>query len=436
MSQRKMHLGASIRGLGYNVSAWVHPDVDPAGSEKVEHFVTNARIAEEACFDTVFLADTLSVRSDDDPKGSAARDSNNVELEPVTLLAALAMRTKHIGLVATASTSYNEPFHIARKFASIDHISGGRAGWNAVTSWSDREANNFSRSYHIDKDERYERATEFLEVVQGLWGSWEADAFLRDKARGVFYDESKMHLLNHRGKFFSVRGPLTTSRTPQGRPVIFQAGASEHGLNLAGAFADAVYSVPLGIEDAIRGRKSLREHAAKFGRNPDHILSLPGIQIFLGRTSAEARDKFEFMKSLIDPMLSLASLKRMFGDFLGEDTNMDRPVPAAVMDGKFSAATNLVKQAQEEGWTVRQLCQAMGIGPHMKICGTPDDIVSTLVKWFESGAADGFNILPAHLPGTLTDFAQQVVPRLQDRGLFRKRYEGTTLRENLGLPPI
>lgn len=435
--QRQMHLGASIRGLGYNVSAWLHPDVDPAASEKIQHFSAAARIAEDAMFDMVFFADTLSVRSDDDPKGCAARSSTNVELEPITLLAALAMCTKHIGLVATASTSYNEPYHLARKFASIDHISGGRAGWNAVTSWSQREANNFSREYHFDKNERYERATEVLQVVLGLWNSWDADAFLRDKARGLFYDESKMHVLDHRGKFFSVRGPLTASRTPQGRPVLFQAGASEHGLNLAGAFADVVYSVPLDMKEAIRGRDALRAHAEKCGRNADDIKSLPGVQIVVGRSTAEARDKLEFLRAMIDPMQSLATLKRMFGDLLSDDVGLDDPVPLiGETEGKFSVATNMVRRAGENGWKVRQLCQEVGMGQQMTLSGTPDEIVSKLVEWFESEACDGFNILPAYLPGNLADVAEHVVPRLQHRGLFRKRYEGTTLRESLGLPKV
>ncbi|MGY4408381.1 FMN-dependent oxidoreductase (nitrilotriacetate monooxygenase family) [Bradyrhizobium sp. LB7.1] len=435
--KRQMRLGASIRGLGYNISAWLHPDVDPSGSEKVQHFATAARIAEEAMFDTVFLADTLAVRSYDDPKGAAARSSNNVELEPITLLAALAMCTKHIGLVATASTSYNEPYHIARKFASIDHISGGRAGWNAVTSWSQQEANNFSREYHFDKDERYERATEFLQVVLGLWNSWDADAFLHDKKRGLFYDESKMHVLNYRGTFFNVRGPLGASRTPQGRPVIFQAGASEHGLNLAGAFADVVYSVPQDMAEAIRGRQVLRAHAEKFGRQADDIKSLPGVQIIVGRSSSEARDKLEYLKTLIDPLQSLASIKRMFGNLLGNDISLDDRVPeVGNTEGKFSTATNTVRRARENGWTVRRLCQEFGMGQQVNLSGTPDEIVSTLVDWFEADACDGFNILPAYLPGNLAEVAEHIVPRLQDRGLFRRRYEGATLRENLGLPRV
>lgn len=239
---RRIKLGLSMRYVGYHAAAWRHPEADPGAASKFAHFRRVAQVAEAAKFDMLFLADGIGIRARDEPAGSLCRSAQNAELEPLTLLSALAAVTQHIGLVATASTTYNEPFHVARKYASLDQISGGRAGWNVVTSWSDAEARNFNRDAHLGYDERYERAAEFVEVVKGLWDSWEDDAFLHDKASGIFFDPSKLHVLAHEGKHFRVRGPLSVARTPQGRPLLVQAGASEQGLAIAAASADVVYS--------------------------------------------------------------------------------------------------------------------------------------------------------------------------------------------------
>lgn len=428
-----MKLGASIRGAGYHGSAWRHANVDPAAAEKIAHYIDLARIAEAACFDMVFFADALAVRARDEPKGSAGKYAGDAELDPSTILPALAVATKHVGLIATASTTYNEPYHVARRYASLDHISGGRAGWNVVASFSEREAQNFSQTRQPSKVERYERANEFLEVVLGLWGGWDADALVRDKTTGFFFDPSKVHELNHAGKYFQVRGPLTSSRTPQGRPLIVQAGASDAGLDLAGRFADVVYSAPRSIEAAMQGRRELHARAAKFGRRPDSILSLPGLQVVTAPTARQAEEKRQALLELVDPILSMMTITRQFGNFITPEM-LDDPVPEAAPGTEYSVAIETVRIAREENWTVRRLCQEVGIG--RVLCGSADEITDTMVAWFEAGACDGFNIMPSCSPESLVDVAEHIVPRLQQRGLFRSSYEGATLRENLGLPAI
>jgi FMN-dependent oxidoreductase (nitrilotriacetate monooxygenase family) len=433
---RQLKIGASIRGLGYNVSAWRHPGCDPAGGEKIEHYAELAKIAEDALFDMIFFADALAIRGVDDPKGAADRYDGDCQLEPFPILCALATLTKHVGLISTSSTSYNEPYNLARRYASLDHISHGRAGWNAVTSFSELEAQNFNREHHWGKEERYERANEFLEVVMGLWASWDKDALIRDPKSGIFADRSKVHELNHMGKYFQVRGPLTLSRTPQGRPLQVQAGSSEMGLDLAGRFADVVYSVPRSLEVAIETRKELQNRAAKFGRKPEDILSMPGIQVITGRTDKEARDKHQALLDVVDPVTGMAMLNRQTGGFLTLDM-MDGPIPVEGADlGKYSVAAATIRDALKKKLTVRQLCQNVGMGGHYNITGTADHVTEVMASWFEQDACDGFNILPTHMPENLRDFAEHVVPRLQQRGLFRKAYEGSNLRENLGLPPL
>ncbi len=285
-------LGLSMRYLGYHAAAWRHPDADPNGASKLSHFVRIAQTAEAAKLDMLFLADGIGIRAKDEPPGALCRSAQTAELEPITLLSALAAVTNRIGLVATASTTYNEPFHIARKYASLDHLSGGRAGWNVVTSWSDAEARNFNRDSHLDYETRYERAAEFVEVVEGLWDSWESDALVTDKASGVFFDPAKLHALDHRGKHFKVRGPLSVKRTPQGRPLIVQAGASDAGIDIAARSADVVYSVTHELGAAKRYYDTLKGRLARHGRAPGDLLIMPGITHFVGRTEAEARSKY------------------------------------------------------------------------------------------------------------------------------------------------
>jgi FMN-dependent oxidoreductase (nitrilotriacetate monooxygenase family) len=431
--KRQIKLGLSMRYLGYHDAAWRHPEVDPDASSKYSHFLHCTRRAEEGLFDMVFFADGIGVRANDEPPGSLSHNNRNVELEPLTLLSALAPMTSHIGLVTTASTTYNEPFHIARKFASLDHISGGRAGWNIVTSWSEQEAWNFSREKHLDYETRYERAQEFVEVVTGLWESWEPDAFVHDKATGQFYDPAKLHVLNHKGRHFQVRGPLNAKPTPQGRPILVQAGANPSGQEIAGAYADVVYSSALDIGPAKSYYASVKNHVAVAGRNPAHCLIMPGLVPIVGRTRQEAADKFEQLQQLIDPLVGLAQIYVQMGDLSGYD--LDGPVPEPVNAPVKSLAYKWWEKAKAEGMTIRQFYTEHAGGGGYRLVGTAADIADGIEEWIDAEAADGFNLTPTHLPHGIDDFVEHVVPELQRRGIFRTRYEGKTLRENLGLPP-
>ena len=434
MRVKPIKLGLSMRYLGYHAAAWRHPEADPGGASKFSHFRRVAELAEAAKFDMVFLADGIGIRAKDEPPGSLCRSAQNAELEPLTLLSALAAVTTRIGLVATASTTYNEPFHIARKYASLDHISGGRAGWNIVTSWSDAEARNFNRDQHLGYAERYERAAEFVEVVKGLWDSWEADAFPHDKESGIFFDPAKLHALDHVGKHFKVRGPLSVRRTPQGHPVLVQAGASEQGLNIAAAHADLVYSAPHDIATAQSYYADLKGRLAAHGRSAADLLVLPGICPFVGRSRQEAQGKFEQLNALLDPLLGLSYLYGQMGDLSGFP--LDGSVPEPTDPQVRSIAKNLLALARREDMSIRQLYThvAAGFGTRV-VVGTAADIADEMEAWVQAGAADGFNICPPVLPVALADFAELVIPELQRRGMFRNEYEGTTLRGNLGLSP-
>ncbi len=434
MRRRQMKLGLSMRYLGYHDAAWRHPEIPPGGATDFNYFLNSALTAQRGKFDMVFFADGIGIRADDNPPGSLARTNRNVELEPLTLLAALAPMTKNIGLVSTASTTYNEPYHIARKFASLDNISGGRAGWNIVTSWSEQEAWNFGRDTHLDYDTRYDRAKEFVDVVTGLWDSWEDDAFVHDKASGQFYDPVKLHVLNHRGKHFGVRGPLSAPRTPQGRPILVQAGAAEQGQEIAAANADVVYAAQVDLAGAKSYYAGLKARMAKYGRAPDLLKVMPALTTIVGRTRAEAQAKFDQLQELIDPLVGLATLYTSFGDLSGYP--VDGPVPEPVNARVRSIAYNMWNLAQRENMTIRQLYQKKAAGSGgLLLMGSPQDIADSMEEWIAEEAADGFNLTPTHLPHGINDFVELVVPELQRRGVFRTEYEGTTLRENLGLPP-
>ncbi|MDU7523942.1 MAG: LLM class flavin-dependent oxidoreductase [Roseomonas mucosa] len=434
MPARKMiSMGLSMRYLGYHAAAWRHPQVDPGGASDFSHFLNVARLAEAAKFDMVFLADGIGIRAKDEPPGSLCRSAQTAELEPLTLLSALAPMTTHIGLVATASTTYNEPYHIARKYASLDRISGGRAGWNIVTSWSDAEAQNFNRDQHLDYGTRYERAAEFVEVVKGLWDSWDADALIRDKESGIFFDAAKLHVLNHQGKHFKVKGPLSVARSPQARPVLVQAGASEAGMEIGAESAEVIYAVPHEIDTGRSYYRDLKERAARKGRDPDGMKILPGITPFIGETEAEAREKYDLLNALVAPELGLSYLYGQMGDLSAH--SLDGPVPEPNDPKVRSIAQNLLKLARRDNLTIRQLYTtiAAGFGSRILI-GTAKQIADEMEAWMEAEAADGFNICPAALPVGLEDFAAQVVPELQRRGMFRTEYASRTLRGNLGVP--
>ena len=436
MAKRMMKLGMSIRGIGYHPAAWLYPGVPVDGTLRFEHYLHNAQTAERGKCDMIFFADGIGIRERDAPRGSLARSGYEiVELEPMTLLPAIASRTERIGLVTTASTTYNEPYHIARKFATLDLISHGRAGWNIVTSWSEAEAKNFNREEHLDYDTRYERAQEFVEVVTGLWDSWEEDAFLYDRASKVFYDEAKMHVLNHRGKHFQVRGPLNVACMPQGRPIMVQAGASEQGREIAAATADVVYAVQENIPAMRAYYTDVKGRMAKYGRDWDDLKIMPALRPVVAATRAEAQAKFDLLQELLDPLVGLARLHGSLGDLSGYD--LDGPVPLdALGPNEVRSSTDRLRlRIEREKPTIRELYKEVAGGGGFCLIGTATDIVDVMQEWMEAEACDGFNITPTHLPGGCEDFVEFITPELQRRGLFRTEYEGPTLRENLGLKP-
>lgn len=429
---RQIKLGVSMIGLGYHPAAWRHPRTRPGGNMELGHYVEVTQLAERGLFDIAFLADGVGIRAYDEPPGSLSRMSNNVHFEPLTLLSALSMVTERIGLVATASTTWNEPYHIARKFASLDHISGGRAGWNVVTSRTEMEAQNFGMAEPPDYDTRYDRAREFVEVVRGLWDSWDDDAFVRDQGSGVNYDPAKLRVLGHEGVHFRVRGPLNVARAPQGHPVIVQAGASEPGRELAAATADVIYAASQTIEEARAYYASVKDRMARYGRPREALKIMPGLLAVVAPTAQEARDKYEQMQALIDPLVGLSLLAGSMGDLSGYD--LDGPVPRLAEWRLRSRGQLMYDRAQRDGLTIRQLYMVVAAGNgHRQVIGTPGQVVDQMQEWFEGEAADGFNVLATHMPEGLADFVNMVVPELQRRGLYRTAYEGRTLRENLGV---
>jgi FMN-dependent oxidoreductase (nitrilotriacetate monooxygenase family) len=351
------------------------------------------------------------------------------------LLSALAAVTEHVGLVATASTSFNEPYHIARKFASLDHISGGRAGWNLVTSSNEHEAKNFNRDKHFEHAERYERAIEFAEVVEGLWDSWEDDAFLRDKDQGRFFDPERRHVLDHKGRFFQVRGPLNVARSPQGHPVVVQAGSSEAGRDLAARTAEVIFTAQQTLEDAIDFYSDVKGRLAQYGRHPDDLKIMPGVFPIVGRSESEAREKFEQLQALIDPKVGLALVSGLTGGFDLSGYPLDGPIPELPETNASKSRQLLTLElARRENLTIRQLyLRVAGARGHWQLVGTPAQIVDQLEERFVKGGADGYNVMPPVLPAGLDDFVELVIPELRRRGLFRSEYEGRTLRDNLGL---
>ncbi|MGH3165970.1 MAG: LLM class flavin-dependent oxidoreductase [Trebonia sp.] len=429
-SRRILRLGASVKGLGYHPEGWRFPGMPTTAN--MSFYRDMADTAQRGLFDLIFIPDRLAVRAYN-AVGAEGRASTVTDLEPLTVLAALAPLTSHIGLAATMSTSFQEPFHIARFFSSLDHISEGRAAWNVVTSTLDDEARNFGRDRMPSKAERYARANEAVGVVQRLWDSWDTDAFVRDKASGRFFDQSKMHRLDHDGTHFRVRGPLNVPRSPQGRPVIVQAGASPAGRELAARTADVVYAVQNRLADAQAYYKSLKASMAAYGRHPDDLLILPGILSVVGDTRAEARSRYRSMQERIDPALGLAQLSVMLGDL--SDYDLDGPVPAMAEETTVPSRRKvLLDTARRRNLTIRQLYQSTAIANgHLEAVGTAAQIADLMEEWLAEGAADGFNVMSALAPASLREFVEHVVPELQRRGIFRKAYEGSTLRENLGL---
>src|SRR5882724_1616 len=436
-SGERMKLGAFFHPTGNHVAAWLHPDAQIDAGTNFRHYAEITQTAERGKFDLMFVADAVATR-DGKLEALSRWPQYMAYFDPLTLLPALAAVTTHIGICGTATTSYNEPYHVARKFASLDLISGGRAGWNVVTSSATNEAWNFGREQHFEHGERYDRANEFVEVVQGLWDSWEDDAFVRDRSTGVYFDPAKLHTLDHKGKHFSVRGPLNVPRSPQGHPVIVQAGTSDDGMDVAAKFAEVIFGAPLTIEASQSYFKEVKGRAReKFGRNPAHLKVMPGLSVYVGRTEEEANEKFEHQNSLMHPVVAREILSTVLGNVDLTPYDFDGPLPENLPMSNASQSTfkYVTELAKKDNLSMRQIAQVVaGARAKMVIKGTPAQIADHMEQWFVDEAADGFNIMPPYLPGSLNDFVELVIPELQRRGLFRTEYTGRTLRDHLGLP--
>lgn len=429
MSNRKrLKLGAIIHGVGGLVAAWRHPDAITDASVNIDFYKQQALKAEQGKFDLLFIADGLYITEQSIPHFLN-------RFEPITILSALAAVTNHIGLVGTVSTSYSEPFTIARQFASLDHISRGRAGWNVVTSPLEGSAKNFGNKPHPSHSERYKIAEEYLDVVRGLWDSWEDDAFIRNKETGQFFDPAKLHRLDHVGEYFQVQGPLNIARSKQGHPVVFQAGSSEAGRSLAARSADAVFTGPETHEEAKLFYADVKRRAAQIGRSSDEISIFPGFAPIIGATDEEAEQKYEQLANLVTIDKALDYLGRFFEHHDFKQYPLDEPFPelGELGSNSFQSGTAKIKQlAREQGLTLRQVALRTAT-PRTTFIGTAEKIADQIQSWYEQEAADGF-IFHSAYPGSLDEFVEQVVPILQERGIYRTEYEADTLRGNLGLP--
>ena len=427
-----LHFNAFLMGCGHHEAAWRLPESDPFANLDLGHWTNMAQIAERAAFDSVFLADSPSLwgRAQHRPGGA---------LEPTVLLTALAGVTSRIGLIATASTTYNDPYNLARRFASLDHISGGRAGWNIVTTASKAAAQNFGLDDNPSHRERYQRAAEFTDISIALWDSWEDGAEIGDKAAGIYADEDRIHPIDFAGEYFRVRGPLNVPRPPQGRPLLVQAGSSNDGREFAARYAEAVFTAQQTLADAQEFYADLKARARRLGRDPDQIKILPGLVPTIGSTEAEARALEQELEELIVPEYGLNHLAQILEVPAGT-LKLDERLPELVyarprVEGMQSRSKLVLDLARRNQLTVRQLIGRLGGGRgHRTFAGTPEQVADTIEEWAGSGAADGFNVMPAVLPSGLESFTEHVIPLLRKRGLFRDEYTGRTLRDHYGLP--
>lgn len=434
MSERQLHLNAFIYPAGHHEAAWRHPDSRPDRIYDVTYYQEIGRTAEAATLDAVFFADGPALRTD-------VRYNAAPGLEPITLLTAIASATTRLGLIATASTTYYEPYNLARLFSSLDHISGGRAGWNIVTTGTDLAAANFGLDRHPDHTERYARAREFVEAVVGLWNSWDDDAVLLDRAAGIYADPDKIHRIDFRGEYLRVRGPFNAARTPQGHPVLVQAGASNDGRAFAARYAEAIFTAHQRLEDAQTFYADIKRRARGFGRDPEHVKILPGISPFIADTEARAKQLQREFNELTVPEYGLGQLESLAGQSL-RNLALDEPVPAELFADAGDVTDNAASRRQviagivtRERPTLRGLLHRLaGARGHRVFAGTPEQVADTIEDWFRHGAADGFNVMPPYYPGGLEVFTSTVVPILRSRGLFRTEYTGTTLRDHFGLP--
>ena len=431
-ASRQLRLGAFMRPVGIHTAWWRYPGAYPDANFNLKHLVRFAQTLERGRFDAFFMADHLGVLNM--PMAALKRSATVTSFDPLTLLPALAMVTEHLGLMATGSTTFDSPYHVARRFASLDHISGGRAGWNIVTTSNPDAALNFGLEEHVEHDERYRRAREFYDVVTGLWDSFADDAFVRDVDAGLYFDPAKMHVLDHKGKYLSVRGPLNIARPVQGWPLIVQAGASDDGRQLAAETAEAVFTGGGSLADGQKLYADIKGRMEKVGRNPEHLKILPGAFVVVGDSVDEAKEKRAKLDSMVHYDSAIASLSVQLGtDASGFDPDGQLP-PIPETNASKSGRQRLVDAAARDKLTVRQLAQRVGGYGGLSFVGTPVTIADQMEEWLTTNGSDGFNIMFPYLPAGLDDFVDKVVPELQKRGIFRTEYEGRTLRENLGLP--
>ncbi|HWI22203.1 MAG TPA: LLM class flavin-dependent oxidoreductase [Baekduia sp.] len=429
-AQRQLHLNAFLMSSGHHEAAWRLPESNPHADFDVAHWTRLAQLAERGKLDSLFLADGPALWHSGEFRPAGA-------LDPLILLTILAAATERIGLIATASTTYNSPYNLARRFSSLDHVSGGRAGWNIVTTASRGAAQNFGLEVHPDPAARYARATEFLDVTLKLWDSWEDDAAFGDKRSGRYADPRRIHPIGHHGEHFRVEGPLNAPRSPQGYPLLVQAGSSTAGRALAARYAEAIFTAQQTLADGQGFYADIKRQAAAIGRDPDGVKVLPGIVPVLGDTEAAARERALELEELIVPEYSLYQLAEVL-EVPVEILALDRELPAEIPDPDEASPSRpalIVSLARRESLTVRELIARLGGGRgHRTVVGTPEQIADNLQSWFENGAADGFNVMGSALPRDLEDFIEQVVPILRARGLFRSEYTGRTLRDHYGLP--
>jgi FMN-dependent oxidoreductase (nitrilotriacetate monooxygenase family) len=430
---RRMHLNLFIQSRGHHEASWRHPAASPLPLTDIRYYQDVAQRGEAGLFDSIFLADQLALDGD---VGRAGRSW----LEPITALAALATSTRHIGLIATASTTYTEPFNLARQFASIDHMSGGRAGWNIVTSWLATAARNYGGTGQVSHADRYARGEEFVQVVEALWNSWADDAVIDDRANGEYAKPDRIRPINHEGEFYKVAGPLNIPRSPQGRPVFVQAGSSDTGRRFAARHAEAVFTAQMEKATAQAFYADLKALAAAEGRAVDQVLILPGLSPLIADTEAEAQRQVRELNDLTDPEVGRRRLSGRFGGHDFSHLPLDKPLAPedfpdpSTVEAARSRTEVIVGLVRREKPTLRQLLAYLaGARGHYTAAGTPEQIADLMESWFTEGAADGFNVMPPVLPAMLDVFVAEVIPLLQRRGLFRTAYEGVTLRDHYGL---
>ncbi len=429
---RQMRLGAFMRPVSIHTAAWRYPGGTPDANFNFAHLKRFAQKLEQGKFDAFFMADHLAVLNM--PMDALKRSATVTSFDPPTLLPALAVVTERLGLIATASTTFDEPYHVARRFAALDHLSGGRAGWNVVTTSNPDAALNFGLEEHVEHGDRYKRGREFVDVVTGLWDSWADDAFIRDVGSGIYFDPEKMHVLNHKGPHFSVRGPLNVARPIQGWPVIVQAGASEAGRQLAAETAEVIFAAPGNLAGGKSFYADVKGRMDVLGRPRDNLKILPGALVIVGDTVDEARAKRAHLDSLVHYESAIASLSIAIGHDATK-FDPDGPLPDILeTNASKSGRERAIALAKRENLTVRQLAQRFGGYAGLSFVGTPKTIADEMEQWIVEDGSDGFNIMFPYLPAGLDDFVDRVVPELQRRGIFRREYEGLTLRENLGLP--